>query len=90
MTRKLKDLIYLAWEHYQGAGNEAGGALHIVLDDGNVEKSHVEWCRNYAASEGDVDAVMLCDELLAVSERMRERLYQNYNLYRSSAPEPIL
>lgn len=28
-----------------------GGALHIVLDDGNVEDRHIHWCMVYAIPE---------------------------------------
>ena len=27
--------------------DKTGGALHIVLDDGNNEKHHIQWCKDY-------------------------------------------
>lgn len=34
--------------------NPGWGSLHIVLSDYNVDNDNVEWCLNYAKTEGDV------------------------------------
>lgn len=34
--------LVAAW--YEIDGNEAGGALHIVTDDGNVSDDMIQWC----------------------------------------------
>lgn len=49
-------------------GNEAGGSLHIVLDDGNVEYKDVCFCLNRAKEKGDEDGIVLASELLRFSE----------------------
>lgn len=42
MTKKEKITIELIKEIYKLY--PSGGALHIVLDDGNFEDHHIEWC----------------------------------------------
>jgi hypothetical protein len=34
--------------------NPAGGVLHVVTDDGNLEDSYPRWCIKSAREEGDV------------------------------------
>jgi hypothetical protein len=82
------DLVRPAWEYYQRDGNGAGGNLHIVLDDGNVERSHVEFCLERATAEGDEAGVVLARLLLAASRTQRKMLTANYQLYCQGAPEP--
>jgi hypothetical protein len=55
-------------------GNDMGGSLHIVLDDGNIESHHVEFCRNYARDQGDEDGEKLAELLLQMSASQRRRL----------------
>ena len=31
--------------------HSAGGALHIVLDDGNTESHHIQWCLDNSIAE---------------------------------------
>lgn len=52
-------------------GNEAGGLLHIVLDDSNVEEEHVEFCRDQARAANDEDAYWLAQLLLCLTEEQR-------------------
>lgn len=51
--------------------NPAGGSLHIVLDDGNVEDSHVEFCIEYARQNGDIEGNRLGKILLGKSKSQR-------------------
>ena len=53
-----------------------GGFLHIVLDDGNVEDSHVEFCRDEAREGGDEEAVVLAELLLTFTVADRIRVYE--------------
>lgn len=50
------------------------GCLHVVLDDLNLEDSWVEWCREYAQSEGDAEAEELAAALLDMSRTQRAKL----------------
>ncbi len=71
----IPEVLPLVLEFYAMPGNGVGGALHIVLDDGNVEASHVEWCVKRASEEGDVDAEILGRVLLLMSITQRTKLY---------------
>lgn len=42
MTKLEEETIELIRRIYKK--HPAGGALHIVLDDGNMENSHIRWC----------------------------------------------
>jgi hypothetical protein len=55
-------------------GNEVGGSLHIVLDDGNVDDSSVKWCIEYAKEREDAAGVELGEMLLRMSRTQRLKL----------------
>ncbi len=57
------------------AKHMTGGALHIVLDDGNVEDDHVAWCEGYAAGQGDEEGKRLAAALRLLTEAQRRALY---------------
>ncbi len=57
------------------AKHMTGGALHIVLEDGNVEDSHVAWCDGYAAGIGDEEGKRLAAALRPLTEQQRRALY---------------
>ncbi len=65
--------------YYAKPGNSVGGSLHIVLEDGNLKRSDIEWCRTYAQEKGDTDGVALADLLLQCSTtqlaKLRKHLY---------------
>lgn len=52
-------------------GNEAGGALHLVIDDGNVDDDDVRFCVGAARERGDIDGVTLGEALLALPRSAR-------------------
>lgn len=54
----------------------AGGGLHVVLDDGNIEDDSVRYCVNQAAKEGDAPAELLGRVLLLMSRTQRIELYR--------------
>lgn len=62
-------------EYYALEGNGAGGSLHIVLDDGNVETADVKRCRDYAVECADWRGVILADLLLLMTRRQRHKVY---------------
>ncbi len=43
---ELKPLVERIRAFYELPDCSAGGPLHIVLDDTNVEDDHIEWCLN--------------------------------------------
>lgn len=74
---KPKDVRPVKWlvDYYESKpGNGAGGSLHIVLDDGNVEDSSVTFCRKWAVDNNDPMGVALCDVLILCSQTQRRKL----------------
>lgn len=70
-TREMLQAIVRAYYRLKPE-NVCGGSLHIVLDDGNYDDHSVEFCRKYAAEQGDTDGVWLASVLqtLNVQERI--------------------
>lgn len=62
-------------EYYAKPGNEAGGYLHVVLDDGNLGDDSIRFCRGECAKAGDAAGVRLANVLLEMSKSQRQRLY---------------
>ena len=83
-----KDILQDTWRYYNldpsydnQPGNAAGGSLHIILDDGNIEDNSVQYCIQYAIEHKDRPGENLARKLLLLSWRQRARLYLNYHLY---------
>ena len=66
-TERARQVKVAVSGYYHIPGNEAGGNLHIVLDDKNIESHHIEWCRNEASKNGDHIGVWLADQLLSLN-----------------------
>jgi hypothetical protein len=54
--------------------NPCWGALHIVLDDGNVKNKDVEFCAEDALERGDAEGHELALLLLQMSTTQRHKL----------------
>lgn len=86
----IPDVEPLLRHYYALPGNSGGGALHIVLEDGNVRDSDLEFCYRWAMTDGDwrdgpdlVDTgprdhlgAALALALLAMSPTQRHKLYR--------------
>lgn len=57
-------------------GNSVGGNLHIVLADGNVKDSHVQFCLDEAVADGDEEGARLARLLLKMSKTQRRVIYR--------------
>jgi hypothetical protein len=87
---RWRDLVLPAWRYYNSAPEKnCGGHLHIVLDDGNTETSHVLFCLRSAEEDHDAEGVALARLLLSASLTQRDKLYDHYHLYASGAPMPV-
>lgn len=64
-------------EFYSLPGNEAGGVLHTVLDDGNIGKSHIKYALEMAKDRDDCYAIDICERLLLMSESQKRRLLRS-------------
>ena len=50
------------------------GALHIVLEDGNLEDNHVVYCRVFALELGDEEGAELAMILSRMSQTQRAKI----------------
>lgn len=47
IKQRIRKLINIIYNNY----SNIGGALHIVLDDSNIEDSNIQWCLNNSIAE---------------------------------------
>jgi hypothetical protein len=59
---------------YDQPGNEAGGLLHVVLDDGNLEDSHIDYARDRALDACDYRAWLIATCLLQMTPTQRRKV----------------
>lgn len=74
---KLEDISRRIINYYVQENNEAGGSLHIVLDDGNLEDVSIEYCIGYASRANDSEGVAIGNMLLGISLKDRQELYDD-------------
>lgn len=55
-------------------GNDAGGHLHLVLDDANLEDTTILWCIHAAAHANDAAGAHLGMRLLELTRTQRRKL----------------
>ena len=68
----MADLRQLLEDWYARPGNGVGGALHIVVDDFNIETEHIVWCYKNASLADRVAMYPLMSALVAIPEDERE------------------
>ena len=69
-------LIDTAKLYYQLPGNEAGGKLHLILDDGNCGDSAMWVCIKKCVEESDAMGLYIAAIMLFVmTEEQREKFY---------------
>ena len=71
----IPDVIPLVKDYYALPNNGAGGSLHIVLDDGNVQDSSIIFCLDICKKNNDEKGIKLCNLLLRMSKTQRRKLY---------------
>lgn len=59
--------------YYEKDGNGAGGSLHMVLDDGNIETQDILFCLKWAKDRGDADGIQIAELLLPMTRRQRAK-----------------
>jgi hypothetical protein len=74
---RVPDVARMVRDYYATDGNEAGGYMHIVLDDGNLGDDSIRFCQGECAKAGDAAGVRLADILLEMSPSQRKRLYRS-------------
>lgn len=69
------------------ATNPCGGSLHIVLDDGNLENTHIDWCAGYAYGTGDMVGSRIASLMREMTMSQRRKVYANYGRYSGGTNE---
>lgn len=74
MKPTIPEIIQLLREFGRKPKNSVGGNLHIVLEDGNVNDSDVQFCLDAAKADCDAEAVALAEIILKMSKTQRKKL----------------
>ena len=71
-----EDTLNLKREIY--AKYPSGGTLHIVLDDGNLKNSYIEWCiKQIDKLDDDKELFLKCaNNMLQMTQTQRLKLYK--------------
>lgn len=69
----LREMVDLYYEY-----NPAGGPLHVVLDDGNVDRGIILSCMDNCSMKGDVWGLLIATRLLSMPWVRREKFYEGY------------
>jgi len=55
ITPEMDRLAGAIWAWYQMPGNEAGGVLHVVTDDFNIDDHSLDFCSTFEAESLDAE-----------------------------------
>jgi uncharacterized tellurite resistance protein B-like protein len=78
----LPEVTPIVKEYMNIPGNSAGGSLHIVLEDGNILDSDIEYCIQIAKEKGDLKGMELGFLIKRLSKTQRKKLSSMlYTLY---------
>lgn len=84
-TKEVGEVCKLVKTLYEDMGEGAGGMLHIVLDDGNLEDDHIQWCIEYCNREENADkhdkeiCLEIAHRMLGISMEQRKLVYYQWN-----------
>lgn len=70
---KVPDVKPLVRAYSNKPENIAGGALHLVLDDGNIDDASIDLCIESALAAGDAEAVTIGRLLRRMSKTQRRK-----------------
>lgn len=73
--KRIGRLANLIAEYYKKEGNGCGGNCHLVLDDGNLEDSDIQFCIGYCAHANDDDGLAIMREMLSLNPEERQKVY---------------
>jgi hypothetical protein len=68
------DVLPLAISYLSKPGNSVGGSLHVVIEDRNLEDSHLRFCISHSKANNDLDGISLAEEMLKLSKTQRGKL----------------
>lgn len=75
MKPTVPEILPLVRQIY--ARSPLGCCLHIVLDDGNIQGSHVRFCLGQAIERGHLDCERVASALLLMSRTQRTKIYNS-------------
>ncbi len=98
MTDDMWRLAAMIWDWYRLPGNDVGGALHITLDDSNIDDSCLDFCRQELAADNhysnehrtiarDALGVQILDGLARLDERQRMTVVNVADPYGDTRPD---
>jgi len=70
----FEPVMKLCKDYYQD--HPSGGSLHIVLDDGNLKKSSIQFCEGYACGREDKQGSQIASLMLWMTYKQRQRVYR--------------
>lgn len=73
-TKEVERVCVLVKVLYEELGERAGGLLHIVLDDGNLEDHNIQWCIEYCNRKENAQRIDK-DICLEIAQRMLKLSY---------------
>lgn len=80
------DLYAMVRRLYATPEGICGCCLHVVLDDGNWEDEHVQFCIDRAATKGHAFCKELGERILAIPEAERDAATRRNGFYSSDRP----
>jgi hypothetical protein len=69
------EIVELIKAFYNEPNNGAGGHLHLVTDDGNLEDDDIRFCIEQAGDNNDLLAMSIGYLLLSLPYKERERIW---------------
>lgn len=75
MKPTVPEVMPLVEALYRTDRGVCGCCLHIILDDGNCEQSHADFCLGYAREHGHPDCITLAKKLVQMSDTQRRKIY---------------
>jgi hypothetical protein len=69
-----EELARRALDFYDIPGNEAGGSLHLLLDDDNTGNESIQFCIDFCKENGDKEGLFIAEQFLAITETEREKV----------------
>jgi len=74
-NKRVGELANRIAEYYKKEGNGCGGNCHLVLDDGNLEDSDIQFCKGYCACAEDSDGLSIMRDMLSMNPEERQKVY---------------
>ena len=84
-TKEVEEVCKLVKTLYEDMGERAGGMLHIVLDDCNIDDDDLQWCIEYCNREENADrhdksiCLEIAHRMLNLSKEQRLLIYYQWD-----------